>query len=271
MLLIFMLLLGQLSGTSKSPEARIKIQVTQSESYYVLTKDNSLKFEVSGPTWVRVFTRIPWKKEFRGPRTYKMILVSDDANERFISKETENSKIAKIDGVSVSKWRSFYIRVPEGTHKYELLLWRAPVDTVFCKFSFEAPGKWIDLSPAEVASVLEIVEDEKIVKYYEVRPEKPLVVEIEGPLRIKVQSRANFKKLDESGVYSVSVKSNGRLTKEVTYSAKPSETVYYRNRKELIPSVPDVFYLNFKKGKHRVEIRIMGVESAAIRVQVPAK
>lgn len=270
MLLIFFLL-GQLSVASTTPEATVKTQVTQSEKYYVLTRDKPVKFEVSGPVWVRVYTRIPWKKGLQSPTTYKMVLVTDETSERFITKETEYSKVSKIDNINVSKWRSFYIQVPEGKHGYELHLWRAPVDTILLRFSFEAPGRWIDISPSQYAGILELVQNERIIKYYEVTPQKPLVLEVEGPRRLKINARAIFNNLGESGVYTLSVRSNNKVFKEVTYSPKPSETVYFRNRKEVIPSAPNTFYLDLKKGKHRLEFTVMGLESVAINLQVPEK
>ncbi len=190
---LFLALLIAFEVKTVNPQVEVKTQVTKAETYNVITKSNPLKFEVTGPTWIRVYTRLLWKPEFKGIQSYKMILVTDGSREKFITRETEISKTARVGNQKVSKWRSFYIFVPDGKHSYELYLWRSPVDTIFVKLSYEAPGRYIDVVPLEFQNVVELSENERVIKYYEVVPQKPMILELEGPTRVKNHCKNRFK------------------------------------------------------------------------------
>ncbi len=270
--LFILLMFAQTINIAPQSEAKIKIHTTKEESYIVLTKNQPLEIKASGPTWIRVYTRIPWYGEKKGTRVYKLILQEDDINEKFVTQETEYSSIARLENIRLSKWRSFYINVPAGLHTYRLIFWRAPVDTILLKFTNESPGKWQDITPLSYNSKLELVEDEKILNYYELIADKPVILEIEGPKKVKVISRLNIAtSLQGEEIYSITVKEKNKVRKSTSFRAYSSQTCYYKNRSDIVPSNPHTMFINIPKGIHRYEFVVDNNNSCGLRFMVEVK
>uniref|UniRef100_A0A7C4XTW7 Uncharacterized protein n=1 Tax=candidate division WOR-3 bacterium TaxID=2052148 RepID=A0A7C4XTW7_UNCW3 len=266
------LIFNQIGNVSPTQEVRVKIQTTKEESYYLLTRKQPLEIKVSGPTWIRVYSRIPWTKGKTGTVLYKMILEEDEIKEKFITTETEYSSVARLDKIKLSKWRSFYINVPEGMHTYRLIHWRCPSDSILLKFTSESPGRWQDIPALSYNAKLELVEDEKIIDYYEMTPEKPVILEIDGPKKLKVISRLNLKPaIRGEEVYSIDVIEKGKTVKSTKFRAWVSETAYYNKRADIIPSNPHIFFLNVRKGSHRYEFFLKGGTSCGMRFMIETK
>jgi hypothetical protein len=239
-----------------------------------VTKAQPLTVTAQGPTWLRVYTRIPWPAEDKGVKGYKLIMQENDVKEKFVTFETERSKVARLGSTRLSKWRSFYINVPPGENMYRFILWTAPADSVLLKFAYESPAQWSDIVPAEYGEKLQAVEDEKIINYYETTRSKPIMLEITGPQKLKIISRLAYAMdMNNEQVYSIVVKENSRIVKNSTFRAYRSETTSYQNRPDVVPSNPHSFYVNVKKGKHRFEITVggSGTESAGLRCLVKQK
>ncbi len=270
--IILFFIFNQVVNISPGDEVKIKIQTLKEESYYVLTKKQPVEIKVSGPTWLRVYTRIPWSGEKKGTKLYKIILQEDDIKERFITLESEYSKVSRIDNIRLSKWRSFYINVPEGNHSYRFIHWRAPRDTIFLRFTNESPGKWQDITPLSYNAKLELVENEKIINYFEATQQKPVILEITGPKKLKIITRLNLN-ADIKGeqIYSISVKEKDKTIKTVSYRTYPSETVHYNNRPGTLPSNPHTFFLNVRKGLHRYEFYIENWAECGLRFLIESK
>jgi hypothetical protein len=262
------LLCGQISGVKSASEVTIKIQTSQAEAYHLVTKAQPLTVTVQGPTWLRVYTRIPWSAENKGVMGYKLIMQENDLKEKFVMFETERSKVARLGSARLSKWRSFYINVPPGENVYRFIVWTAPADSVLLKFAYESPAQWSDIVPAEYGEKLQAVEEEKVINYYEATRSGPVALEITGPGKLKIVTRLTYAMdMNNEQVYSVVVKENGRIVKNSTFRAYRSETTSYQNRPDAVPSNPHSFYVNVKKGKHRFEISIggSGAEKAGLR------
>lgn len=266
------ILLGQTINVTPQYEAKIKIQTSKEESYTILTKNQPVEFKVSGPTWIRVYTRIPWTGEKKDTKIYKLILQEDDIKEKFITQETEYSSVARLDKIRLSKWRSFFINVPQGLHTYRLVYWRAPSDTILLKFASESPGKWQDIPALSYNTKLNLIENEKITNYYEATPAKPVIIEITGPKKIKITSRLNLlTNAQVEELYIVMIKKNGKIVKTLNLRAYRSETVHYSEGTDITPSNPHTFYLNVPRGTHRYEFWLNNGLSCGLRFMTAIK
>jgi hypothetical protein len=272
-LVLFQLVIGQIKSTLPLPEIKVRIQTYQEDTYFLLGKDQPAEITVEGPTWIRVYTRIPWHDDWTGTKIYKIIQQTNGQQEKFITLESERSKVAKAGSIRLSKWRSFFINVPKGLNTYRFVHWASPADSIFLKYAFETPGKWSDLTPSGYSSKLELTEDERIIEYYEATDLKPVVLEVAGPRKIKVIARLNFTMaMPEDQYFTVDIKEKGRSVKTKSFRARRSETTVYRNLREALPSDPHVFYLDVRKGVHRYELFLSGFPgSAALRVQTGQK
>ena len=272
-LVLFQLVIGQIKSTLPLPEIKVRIQTYQEDTYFLLGKDQPAEITVEGPTWIRVYTRIPWHEDWTGTKIYKIIQQTNGQQEKFITLESERSKVAKAGSIRLSKWRSFFINVPKGLNTYRFVHWASPADSILLKYAFETPGKWSDLTPSGYSSKLELTEDERIIEYYEATDLKPVVLEVAGPRKIKVIARLNFTMaMPEDQYFTVDIKEKGRSVKTKSFRARRSETTVYRNLREALPSDPHVFYLDVRKGVHRYELFLSGFPgSAALRVQTGQK
>jgi hypothetical protein len=264
---------GEKDITVKSSAREITISVVErvDRQYYLLEKEKPVEIEVTGPTWLRVYTRLFWTEKLTGNQSYKIILQEDDEQEKVITKETEKSSTARgSSNSSFSEWRSFFIDVPSGTHHYRFILWRSPSEKVALRFAFEAPPTWSDVTPSTYHSAVQTVEEELIVAYYCASAKKPVTVTIEGPQRLKVTARLNYGSTVEGEQnYTITVREGKQVLETASFKTYKSETIRYTGKTDLIPSKSDVFYLDIPPGKHHLTFAMEGLAaSAALRIEM---
>lgn len=265
MLLCFIMQIKEISPNNKW---EIEIVTRKKENYNLLVKNDPIHITVQGPTYIRVYTRIPWLGETKGSQIYKVILVENGLDEKIITLESEKSKVTKDkNGRPLSKWRSFYIEVPEGLNKYKLLNWSSPNDTILLKFTYESPKKWKDIPATDYSAIIETVEKEKIVKYYELKKNEQVTLRIKGSLKLKVSSRLNYdEKLIGEQNYIILVDDNG-IEKSFSLKCHKSDVVTYKNKKDIVPSNTRNFYIDIKSGMHTVKFKLSGTtaQSTSLR------
>lgn len=269
-LLIFMIL-GQIKSISPNKKLDIEIVTKKTETYTILTSKEPISITVEGPTYLRVYTRIPWPKENTGSEIYKIILQKNEMDEEIITFESEVSKVTKDKaGRRLSKWRSFYIEVPEGSNAYNIVHWASPNDTILLNFRYESPKEWQEMRATDYKSIIETIEEEKIIKYYELEKDGGVKLEITGPTKLRAITRLNFdtKMLGEQN-YTILVNDNGKEAKHSLRCYK-SEIIEYKDRKEIIPSNARNFYINIGSGRHVLTFTLSGTiaQSAAVRFLV---
>jgi hypothetical protein len=265
---------SQIKEINPNKTWEIEIVTKKTEKYYLLTKNEPISIGVEGPTYLKVYTRIPWLGDIKGRQIYKIILQENDMDERIITLESEKSNVTKDKkGRSLSKWRSFYIEVPEGMNKYKIINWSSPNDTILLKFKYESPKKWADIPASDYNTIIESIEEEKIVKYYELKKNEQLTLGINGPARLKVISRLNYdEKIMGDQNYTILVDDNGNV-KKIPLKCYKSQTIEYKDRKKIVPSNARSFYINIPKGWHNIKFSLSGTiaKSVSLRFQVEKK
>jgi len=259
-----------------NPEKLVEIEIVtkKKETYNLLTKGEPVTFTVEGPTYLRVYTRIPWPEGTKGNQVYKVILQENDIDERIITLESEVSKVTKDAlGRPLSKWRSFYIEVGEGLNRYKITHWSSLNDTILLKLRYESPKKWMDIAATDYNTIIESIEEEMVVKYYELSKSEEITLGIAGPERLKVITRLNYdeKMLGEQN-YTVLVDDNGTL-KKFPLKCYKSEVISYKDKDEIVPSNARNVYLTLQDGWHNLKFSFAGTvaHSAALRFQVEEK
>ncbi len=79
--IVYILLLGivfaqaqTLDVSKASPRTVISVVKRVDQDYYLLTKERPVEFSVSGPTIIRVYSRLLWHDDFVGKQPYKLII-----------------------------------------------------------------------------------------------------------------------------------------------------------------------------------------------------
>lgn len=261
------------NGLEIKPKNRtidISIIKRVTQEYYLLTKETPIELSIAGPNWLRVYTRLLFKKEMKEKATYK-IVVSEGEVERIISLETEksNSSFGPANQ-EFGKWRSFFIEVPKGVNNYKFSLWQALSDTIAIRFSIEKPKEWTVLEAhlGTVSGRLNAEEAGKVTGYYELGTNEPIKLPLEGPLRLKVGARLNYDiTMEGAQKFTVVILDNGKELQRATFRVGKSETAKYQNKPEVIPSSERSFYVQIPAGKHELEFQLnetMG-KSAGLR------
>ncbi len=267
-------LVSQLQEIEPYKKWEIEIVTKKAEEYLLLTKNQPIAFSVEGPTYLRVYTRIVWPKNNMGSEMYKLILQENEIEEKIMTMESEESNVTRDKkGRALSKWRSFYIEVPEGQNRYKLTHWSSPQDTILVKFAYESPRRWEEIAATEYGSIIEAIEEERIIKYYELGKAGRVTVRITGPQRLRVIARLNYdEKMIGDQNYTIMVEEGGKV-ENFAFKCYKSQMITYKDRKNLIPSNARSFHINVGAGTHTMRFGLSGTiaESAAIRFLVEEK
>jgi hypothetical protein len=217
-----------------------------------------------------VYTRILLPSRTNNEHLYKLILAENPMAERIVSFETSLSTITRDSrGTPVSKWRSFYIDVPEGENTYTITHWASPKDTILLRFTYESPQPWTIINATEYRPTLEAIEGGTTKRYYELLKGDIVVIQVPGPTRIRITTRLNYDEtLFGEQSFTLMVNDNGN---ETTFPIKcnRSDALTYENRSDIVPSKSRSVYLSLEKGMHTIEFTATGTlaKSVAIRFE----
>jgi len=258
--------------TGKQKKVKVKILKESEKEYILLERGKPLSFEIEGPAFLRVYTRLVYPEGTGGTAVYKLILEEDGKQEKIITKETELSDKAYLDGKKLGKWRSFLIEVPPGKHTYRLGIWKSPSPEVAVRIKKTTPPVWKELPPLRPFTLLTAYENEKKTSYYLLKKSESLKFKLQGPRRVKLLVRLNFDDtMGEEAGFTVVVREGESEIQRASFKSYRSELVNWKERKDLVPGKAETLYLEVPKGEHTLEIELLGTlaRSAGVRLLVP--
>ncbi len=256
-----------------SNAARVDVSVVRrvDVSYYLLTGNAPLDFEVEGPTWLRVYTRLWWPASATDRARYRLSLWQDDA-QRPVEHEVRISPSSYgPNHRNVGQWRSFFVQVPPGANRYRLVLDEAGSDTVGVRFGFQEPRPW---RTARLGTKpLELIEGRDSTTFHEVAARQPTKLTVEGPCRVRLRARLNYTPDllgEQSFSLVVSEGKNALVRRAFRVSRSPSAV--YGNEPGLAPSTERKAWFNLGPGKHELSLAVSGTlaRTAALAVDVLA-
>lgn len=258
--LLFTTLLGQTLEVKKiSPRTVISVVKRVEQEYYLVTKNQPLELSVAGPNWLRVYTRLLWHSDLPNKQTYKFLLTEGD-KEKVVTLETERSGSARgANKESYGKWRSLFLEIPSGLTNYKFTLLEAKSETVALRFNFEKPQEYKKKTPEFPATELQLVEKEKLTTYYQTKPNSPIKLKVEGPIKLKSVCRLNYDyTLEGRQSFTISAVVQGKEWQSKTFRVSKSETGLYKNAPQYIPSTPGNFFVNVPPGTFLIEFHLKG-------------
>lgn len=246
-----------LTPTKREPFLYMKETFTE---IAVLTKDTPATIEVTGPTWIKVNTRIPWHDDMKGEQYYTLIAQEDSLKETIFKKKTYRSEL--IFGRGNKRYgesRYSLINVPEGKHTYTFYFWGSASDTILLDFSFGSPNIWVDIIPSSYTSTLTVYGNEEKQTYYTLTEDDPVQIKAASPVNIKVLTRLSFDQSMKGRYgYTIIVKEKEKVVKKVSFIAEQSEVFEYENRTDILPSKENRFFLWFARGSHTLTFSLEG-------------
>jgi hypothetical protein len=268
--LLLLCSIAQIKTVAPQYPWNIEIVTKKTQEYFLLTRQEPISLTVKGPTYLRVYTRILIPDRTHSDYLYKLILGEGPLDERIISFTTTLSTVTTDkNGTVVSKWRSFYIDVPEGMNTYTLTHWDSPKDTILIRFAYESPQPWNIVPATEYKTMLETIEEERSTRYYELQKDDRVVVKATGPTRLRITARLNYDEtLFGEQSFTLVAADNGS---ENTFPLKcyRSDVLHYQNRSDIVPSNARTIYLTIGDGTHTLIFSMYGslAKSSALRFE----
>ncbi|MEE9554487.1 MAG: hypothetical protein V3W18_09340 [candidate division Zixibacteria bacterium] len=247
-----------------SPSDNGKSVILKSDSkrykYFTLDKTESVGFEVSGPTKVKIRTRalLPEKAS---SGDYSITVWEGERVKSGRKAETKASKLT-ADGIKgkIGVARDIFIKVPKGKHKYVVTFQSDNIDKAFLRFHQEKKKKkkrtYEPFRPYEYASKVKLKSGESRISYYLIDENGGARLKIIGPSSVKIYCRANFDPtMKEKSKFTLGVFENGKTVKKFSAVTKKSSKSLYTDLPELIPSKLHTFTLKIPDGEHVYEFK----------------
>ncbi len=255
--------------TKSAGTAKVSVIRRVDLDYHLLTKSAPLEFTVSGPTWLRVYTRAWLPSGSKGSQPYRLSLWQEDV-ERPVELATELSSSSYGPGRQpVGAWRSFFVEVPSGSNTYRLVVNDAPAGTVGVRFKFEGPRPWqpVVLSGLEVVRV---AEGSDTSNWYRVARGEPARLALSGPARFRVRARLDY---DPSMLgaqnFVLSARADDKLVASENLRVSQSGTALYLGSGGQVPSSQAQLRFRLGAGEQDIMLALNGTlaKSAVIRVE----
>jgi hypothetical protein len=237
--------------------------------YQLLTGRRRLEFEVDGPGWVRVYTRLWWQVSGPTRQSYGLSLWQDDV-ERPLEFETERSSSSwGISRHPVGRWRSFYVEVPAGVHSYRLVLNEAPLDTVAVRFTGQRPPAWEAVSLPGLDPLV-LVDGRSELEYRRLPVGPQHEFSVIGPGRVQVRVRLNY----EPGMvgaqnFVLAVTEGGRELVASNMRVSRTGSATWANAPGELPASERTVRFRVGEGTHRLGLELRGTlaRSAGVRLE----
>jgi len=272
MLALGLALAGEMKVTGGAKPVDVSIIRRVDVAYYPVTKQGPLEFDVEGPSWVRVYTRLWWPAGAGGLLKYGLSLWQDDV-ERPVSFEAGISTSSfGPDERKVGEWRSFYVQAPEGSSHYRLALTSGPAETVGVRLALQSPR------PGRQAAIpgareLVMADGRDTSRLWELATGQAATLELVGPCRVRVHARLSFDPgLPGAQNFVLAVHEGKSLLARGNMKAARSPSASYVNEPGLIPSSERTLRFSLPSGRHQLTLMLSGTlaKSGAAAVEVVA-
>jgi hypothetical protein len=265
-------LAGEVKVTGGAKSVDVSVIRRVSVAYTPVTKQTPLEFDVEGPCWLRVYTRLWWPAGADGLLKYGLSLWQDDA-ERPVSFETGLSTSSfGPGGRKLGEWRSFFVQVPEGNSHFRLAVTSGAAETVGVRFALQSPQPG---RPAAIPGARELVlaDGRDTSRLRELKTGQATSIELVGPCRVRVHTRLNFDPgLPGAQNFVMAVREGKSLLVRRNMKAARSPSASYVNEPGLIPSSGRMLKFSLPSGRHQLTLMLSGTlaKSGAVAVEVVA-
>ena len=263
-------LAGEVTVTSGAKSVDVNVVRRVNVAYYPVTKQGPLEFDVQGPCWLRIYTRLWWPAGADGLLKYGLSLWQDDV-ERPVSFETGLSTSSfGPGGRKVGEWRSFFAQVPEASTHFRLALTSGAAETVGVRLALQAPQPG---RPVTIPGARELVlaDGRDTSRLRELKTGQAATIEVTGPCHVRVHAWLSFEPgLPGAQNFVVAVREGNSLLVRRNMKAVRSPSAAYLNQPGLIPSTERTLKFSLPSGRHELTLMLSGTlaKSGAVAVEI---
>ncbi len=247
-------------------------------TYYSLSGKQNLQVELDGPGKLVIQSRLMLNPGAKGAERYSLIILEKGKPVASPETQTELSKArTKKGNAPLGKTRKVVIKVPAGTHVYQVALGKTGAQGAALRFSFiggKGRRKLVNLEALSYHKVVTAVVKEKLITYYVSSKDQRVQLRIIGPTRLQVAARLNFdSKMKGQQRYSIAVMEGEKRILLKPLATTKALGATYREWKEVTPGKVNTFYLDVPSGEHRYSFRLQEAlaNTVSLKFSVPEK
>jgi len=246
------------------------------QTYFQLGKSGEMKLSLEGPGTLKVFSRLNFTPDLKGPHKYALEIKEGDKILKTHSTTADRSNSAyKNLELIPGKSRKFTLDVPKGFHTYRFSLKEGTPASVSLRFAYNSDadaGKLASLTPLSYSRVASALIKEKLVSYFVATPEIKVKLRIIGPTKLRIVSRLNYDyQMKGEQKYALQVAENEKLILTKPLQTSKSVGVEYKDWKEVVPGKSQTFYLDVPAGEHNYGFKLTEsiAQSVSLRFSIP--
>ena len=265
--LIFLYSVGhaELLKPSFGGEKKEILKISDKRRIYTVLSEDSLVYEVYGPARLELIARYPSNKKTKNSQKFSYVLLIDDEEPIIINHRYKIQKSIR----SVQHPNHFYtysgnyfFNISEGNHRITLKSLEEndyPVLLRFLKKDFERPNKnRSELKPMVFQSNHKVMIDGRPVSYYELKNNRPLQLDLNGPKKLRIISRLIFDEyMGSSDSYRIRLKSGKKVLGTFILSSERSSTSYIEDIKDKVPGKWRTCEIDIPDGNQVITVEIV--------------
>ncbi|MDK9700464.1 MAG: hypothetical protein OEM52_10005 [bacterium] len=264
------------------PEAKAKggLPVTTNGKllrYSPATATSPLVVEVNGPTVIRAKVRVATRTALR---SFKVMASLDNGTPvEFPQDAMESNSMEGPNGMKLSMAQDIDFKIPDGPHTIKFSPSIGDTTTLFFRvynriLDTGEPAEWEAIAPRGFRDLVGVVVREREATYYRQTNERPLEFKLNGPMRVRVLTRAEVAggKMDRSIKWRLEVKLDGQSIGVYPCDEVISSIAGHSIQSEYVLTSAAVINFDLPQGKHNVTVHLLDSDINVVnRILIPAK
>jgi len=263
----------------KAPQD-VKVLVMGKElTYFPLEKGQEIFVIVTGPTRLKVLTRIEFGEEKGGEKSYYLrYQLDNDGHSKFrrVATASPTAVLARHQEIHLGASRNVYVKVPQGKHTYRFYVGSKSTYRLYCRFyerttAVETESENVAITPARFTTEVPIIVKEEEASYYRIGSKDSLELSIIGPTTIKALARLEH---DPSGFanekFRIRVNEDNNEKQTFPLRSPQSEVADYGRVTDTVIGKGAKFFIEVPKGKHLYRFEVIdNGRNALLRFFIP--
>lgn len=228
--------------------------------YSQATQSNPVIVSIEGPTIVRVSVRVAASSAIR---QFQVLATLDEGLPVTFQEAAGPAKDAEgPNGMRLTTRRELDFRIPEGLHNF--IVKPSDTTTLFLRISkrlYESgePFQWQSMAPRGFKDLVGIVVREQEATYYRQTSERPLELNLVGPTKVRIISRAEVPGGDEdrSIKWRIEVKADGKSLGVFPCEEKISSVATSAKESDYVITSGNTINLTLPTGKQQLSIHVL--------------
>ena len=263
-LLIFSPLEARLVKPSQNGEEKEILIVNNKRRLYYPVKEEGLIYSVSGPIRLEFVSRFPVLKKNKQSHPYGYLIILDKTdtirvNHRY--KIQRSIKSVQHSKHSYTHSGNYFINLQKGQHSIQVIenkKRKYPVLIRLLTKDFGSLGKKTEiLSPMVHQNSVDLVTDDKVIKYFECTPGLPLQLQVSGKKTLRIMTRLEFTDvMGQEDSYRLRVKEGKKVVGTYYFNTERSSATQIRNKQDKVPGKWRSCEIPISKGKHTYSVEV---------------